>query len=119
VNISLVIGEFREDGLGRLFRPSVSCNSRPASASTIISGRYKISGLGTLLTGINFVTDDSENAATRYGLHAHAGLLLDGARNELAHCRGFSILTATFAMLLLDRYPRLSLLHGRWPGQTR
>src|SRR5258706_1437383 len=67
--------------------------------------------------GNKFRHDDSENAGTRYGLHAHAGLLLDGARNELAHCRGFSDPDSDIRDAAARSLSRLSLLHGRWPGQ--
>ena len=63
--------------------------------------------------GNQFRHHDPENARAGHGLHAHAGLLLDGARLEPDHCRGFSGADRDVRDAAARPLSRLSLLFGR------
>ena len=76
----------------------------PASASIIISGRIQISGIGTLLTGINLVTTILKMRAPGMSYLRMSMFCWTALATNLLIVAAFPILTATLAMLTLDRY---------------
>jgi cytochrome o ubiquinol oxidase subunit I len=103
VNISLVIGEFAQAGW-LVYPPLSELKFSPGVGVDYYLWALQISGVGTLLTGINFVTTILKVRApgmtyTRMPIFCWTAL----AANLLI-IAAFPILTATFAMLLLDRY---------------
>ena len=78
--------------------------TRPASASTIICGRSQISGVGTLLSGINLVTTILKMRAPGMTYMRMPMFCWTALASNLLIVAAFPILTATLAMLLLDRY---------------
>src|SRR5207244_2071284 len=69
----------------------------------------QVSGIGTLLTGINFVTTILKTRAPGMGYMRMPVFCWTALASNLLMVAPFPVLTATFAMLLLDRY--LVLLH--------
>ena len=103
VNMSLVIGEFAQTGW-LAYPPLSELKFSPGVGVDYYLWALQISGIGTLLTGINFVTTILKMRApgmtyTRMPIFCWTAL----AANLLI-VAAFPILTATFAMLLLDRY---------------
>jgi cytochrome o ubiquinol oxidase subunit 1 len=103
VNMSLVIGEFAQAGW-LVYPPLSELKFSPGVGVDYYLWALQISGVGTLLTGINFVTTILKIRApgmiyTRMPIFCWTAL----AANLLI-VAAFPILTATFAMLLLDRY---------------
>ena len=79
VNISLVVGEFARTGwlpYPPLSEPTYS----PGVGVDYYLWALQISGVGTLMTGINFVTTILKMRAPGHELPAHADVLLDRAR---------------------------------------
>ncbi len=103
VNLSLVIGEF--DKTGWLPYPPLSeLRYSPGVGVDYYCWALQISGIGTLMTGINFVTTILKLRApgmhyTRMPMFCWTAL----AANLLI-VAAFPVLTATLGMLLLDRY---------------
>src|SRR5579871_4292343 len=103
VNISLVIGEFARTGW-LPYPPLSELAYSPGVGVDYYLWALQISGMGTLLSGINLVTTILKMRApgmiyTRMPIFCWTAL----AANLLI-VAAFPILTATFAMLLLDRY---------------
>jgi cytochrome o ubiquinol oxidase subunit 1 len=103
INMSLVIGEFAQTGW-LVYPPLSELNFSPGVGVDYYLWAIQISGIGTLLTGINFVTTILKIRApgmtyTRMPIFCWTAL----AANLLI-VAAFPILTATLAMLLLDRY---------------
>ena len=103
VNVSLVVGEFARTGW-LAYPPLSELTYSPGVGVDYYLWSLQISGVGTLLTGVNFVT-------TILKLHAPGMTYMRMPMfcwTALASCllivAAFPILTATFAMLLLDRY---------------
>ncbi|MGA7541349.1 MAG: cytochrome o ubiquinol oxidase subunit I [Steroidobacteraceae bacterium] len=103
VNLSLVIGQF--DRTGWLpYPPLAELRYSPGVGVDYYCWAIQISGIGTLMTGINFVTTILKLRApgmhyTRMPMFCWTAL----AANLLI-VAAFPVLTATLAMLLLDRY---------------
>jgi len=103
INISLVVGEFSHVGW-LPFPPLSELTYSPGVGVDYYLWALQISGVGTLLTGVNFVTTILKLHApgmtymrmTMFCWTAFASMLLIVA--------AFPVLTATLAMLLLDRY---------------
>ena len=66
-----------------------------------------------LAGGNEFRHNHPENAGTGHGLYAHAGLLLDRACRQPAHCRGFSGPDRDARDAAARSLSRLSFLHAR------
>jgi cytochrome o ubiquinol oxidase subunit I len=103
VNLSLVIGEFAQAGW-LVYPPLSELKFSPGVGVDYYLWALQISGAGTLMTGINFVTTILKIRApgmiyTRMPIFCWTAL----AANLLI-VAAFPILTATLAMLLLDRY---------------
>ena len=112
INISLAVGEFAKNRLGRL--------SAAQRAAILARRRRRLLPVGAadlrhrhLADGNQFRHHDSENAGTRHGLYAHAGVLLDGACLEPAHRRGLSGPDRDLRDAAARPLSRLSFLHGR------
>ena len=74
------------------------------SASTITFGEFRSPGLGTLLSGVNFVTTIVKIARARHDHHADADLHLDGALHQHPDRRRLPGADRDLALLTLDRY---------------
>jgi len=103
VNISLVVGEFARTGW-LPFPPLSELRYSPGVGVDYYLWALQISGIGTLITGINFVTTILKIRApgmtyTRMPIFCWTSLA-----SNLLIVAAFPILTATLAMLLLDRY---------------
>jgi cytochrome o ubiquinol oxidase subunit 1 len=103
VNISLVVGEFARTGW-LPYPPLSELTYSPGVGVDYYLWSIQISGVGTLLTGVNFVTTLLKIHApgmtyTRMPIFCWTSL----AANLLI-VAAFPILTATLAMLQLDRY---------------
>ena len=103
VNISLVVGEFARTGW-LPYPPLSELAYSPGVGVDYYLWALQISGVGTLLTGVNFVT-------TVLKLHAPGMTYMrmpifcwTTLASNLLIVAAFPILTATLAMLLLDRY---------------
>jgi cytochrome o ubiquinol oxidase subunit 1 len=103
VNISLVVGEFARTGW-LPFPPLSEITYSPGVGVDYYLWSIQISGVGTVLTGVNFVT-------TVLKIHAPGMTYLrmpvfcwTALAANLLIVAAFPILTATLAMLLLDRY---------------
>ncbi|HJU15203.1 MAG TPA: cytochrome o ubiquinol oxidase subunit I [Stellaceae bacterium] len=103
INASLVIGNFARTGwMG--YPPLSELPFSPDVGVDYYLWSLQISGIGTLLTGVNFVTTILKLRApgmTYFRMPVFCWTAL--AANMLV-IAAFPILTATFAMLLLDRY---------------
>jgi cytochrome o ubiquinol oxidase subunit 1 len=103
VNVSLFVGEFARTGWlaypplsGTAFSPDVGVD--------YWLWALQISGVGTLLTGINFVTTILKLRAPGMGYSRMPIFCWTALASNLLIIAAFPILTATMAMLLLDRY---------------
>jgi len=103
VNVSLVVGEFSHTGW-LPFPPLSEATYSPGVGVDYYLWSLQISGVGTLLTGVNFVT-------TILKLHAPGMTYLrmpmfcwTSLAANLLIVAAFPVLTATLAMLILDRY---------------
>ena len=103
INLSLVIGNFARTGWmgypplsGLAFSPDVGVDYYLWS--------LQISGIGTLLTGVNFVTTILKMRAPGMTYMRMPVFCWTALASNLLIVAAFPILTATFVMLLLDRY---------------
>jgi cytochrome o ubiquinol oxidase subunit I len=103
VNVSLVVGEFAKTGW-LAYPPLSELTYSPGVGVDYYLWALQISGIGTLLSGVNLVT-------TVLKLHAPGMTYLrmpvfcwTTLASNLLIVAAFPILTATYAMLLLDRY---------------
>ena len=115
-NISLVVGEFAQDRLGRL--------SAAQRAAVLARRRRRLLSLGAADLRHRHAADrhqfrhhHPEDARAGHELHAHAGVLLDRARHEPADRRGLSGPDRDVRDAAARPLSRLPLLHGRRPGQ--
>jgi cytochrome o ubiquinol oxidase subunit 1 len=103
VNVSLVVGEFAKTGwLG--FPPLSEKAFSPGVGVDYYLVSLQISGIGTLLTGINFVTTILKMRAPGMSYMRMPVFCWTALASNLLIVAAFPVLTATFAMLLLDRY---------------
>jgi cytochrome o ubiquinol oxidase subunit I len=103
INSSLVVGEFARTGW-LPYSPLSELTYSPGVGVDYYLWALQISGVGTLLSGVNFVT-------TLLKIHAPGMTYLrmpmfcwTALASNLLIVAAFPILTATYAMLLLDRY---------------
>ena len=92
------------DRLARLSAAVASCNISPGVGVDYYLWALQISGVGTLLTGINFVTTILKTRAPGMSYMRMPVFCWTALASNLLIVAAFPILTATFAMLLLDRY---------------
>ncbi len=103
VNLSLFIGEFSQAGwMG--YPPLSELKFLPGVGVDYYLWALQISGIGTLLTGVNFVTTILKIRAPGMTLMRMPMFCWTALASNLLIVAAFPILTATFAMLLLDRY---------------
>ena len=102
-NISLVVGEFAKTGWVA-YPPLSELQFSPGVGVDYYLWSLQISGVGTLLTGINFVTTILKTRAPGMGYMRMPVFCWTALASNLMIVAVFPILTATFAMLLLDRY---------------
>jgi cytochrome o ubiquinol oxidase subunit 1 len=102
-NVSLVIGEFARTGWVA-YPPLSELQFSPGVGVDYYLWSLQISGIGTMLTGINFVTTILKTRATGMGYMRMPVFCWTALASNLIIVAAFPVLTATFAMLLLDRY---------------
>ena len=103
VNLSLVIGNFARPGwMG--YPPLSGLAFSPDVGPDYYLWSLQISGIGTLLTGVNFVTTILKLRAPGMTYFRMPVFCWTALAANLLIVAAFPILTATFVMLLLDRY---------------
>jgi cytochrome o ubiquinol oxidase subunit 1 len=102
-NVSLAIGEFARTGW-MAYPPLSELQFSPGVGVDYYLWSLQISGIGTLLTGINFVTTILKTRAPGMGYMRMPVFCWTALASNLMIVAVFPILTATLAMLLLDRY---------------
>jgi cytochrome o ubiquinol oxidase subunit 1 len=103
VNVSLVVGEFARTGW-LPYPPLSAITYSPGVGVDYYLWSLQISGVGTLLTGVNFVTTILKIHAPGMTYMRMPMFCWTALASSLLIVAAFPILTATFAMLLLDRY---------------
>ncbi len=103
VNISLLVGEFARTGW-LPFPPLSGITYSPGVGVDYYLWSLQISGVGTLLTGVNFVTTVLKIHAPGMTYMRMPVFCWTTLAANLMIVAAFPILTATLAMLLLDRY---------------
>jgi cytochrome o ubiquinol oxidase subunit 1 len=103
VNISLVIGEFARTGW-LPYPPLSELRYSPGVGVDYYDWALLISGVGTLMTGINFVTTILKIRAPGMSYLRMPMFCWTALAANLLIVAAFPILTATLAMLTLDRY---------------
>ena len=103
VNISLFIGEFARTGW-LPYPPLSELSYSPGVGVDYYLWALQISGVGTLLSGINLVTTVLKVRAPGMHYLRMPMFCWTTLASNLLIVAAFPILTATFAMLLLDRY---------------
>ena len=103
VNLSLVVGEFARTGW-LPFPPLSELKYSPGVGVDYYLWSLQISGIGTLMTGINFVTTILKMRAPGMNYMRMPVFCWTALASNLLIVAAFPILTATLAMLLLDRY---------------
>lgn len=103
INMSLVIGNFARTGwMG--YPPLSGLAFSPDVGVDYYLWALQISGIGTLLTGINFVTTILKLRTTGMTYFRMPIFCWTALAANLLIVAAFPVLTATFVMLLLDRY---------------
>ena len=103
VNISLVVGEFARTGW-LPYPPLSELRYSPGVGVDYYLWALQISGVGTLLTGINFVTTILKIRAPGMSYLRMPMFCWTALASNLLIVAAFPILTATLGMLTLDRY---------------
>ncbi len=103
VNVSLVIGEFARTGW-LAYPPLSELQFSPGVGVDYYLWALQIAGVGTLLAGINLVTTILKVRAPGMSYMRMPVFCWTALASNMLIVAAFPILTATFAMLLLDRY---------------
>jgi cytochrome o ubiquinol oxidase subunit I len=103
VNMSLVIGEFARTGW-LVYPPLSELRYSPGVGVDYYLWSLLISGTGTLMTGINFVTTILKMRAPGMSYTRMPMFTWTALAASLLIVAAFPVLTATLAMLTLDRY---------------
>src|SRR5512142_227309 len=103
VNLSLVIGEFARTGW-LAFPPLSELTYSPGVGVDYYAWSLQISGVGTLVAGINLVTTVLKLRTRGMELLRMPMFCWTTLASNLLIVAAFPILTATLAMLILDRY---------------
>ena len=103
VNMSLVIGEFARTGW-LPYPPLSELKYSPGVGVDYYLWSLQISGVGTLLSGVNLVTTILKMRAPGMSYLRMPMFCWTALASNLLIVAAFPILTATLAMLLLDRY---------------
>jgi len=102
VNISLLVGEFARTGW-LPYPPLSEITYSPGVGVDYYLWAVQISGIGTLLTGVNMITTVLKMRAPGMTLMRMPMFCWTTLASNLLIVAAFPILTATLAMLLLDR----------------
>jgi cytochrome o ubiquinol oxidase subunit 1 len=103
VNISLLVGEFARTGW-LAYPPLSELQFSPGVGVDYYLWALQIAGVGTLLSGINLVTTILKVRAPGMSYMRMPVFCWTALASNLLIVAAFPILTATFGMLLLDRY---------------
>jgi len=103
INISLVVGEFARTGW-LPFPPLSELQYSPGVGVDYYIWGLQISGVGTLMTGINFVTTILKMRAPGMSYVRMPMFCWTALATNLLIVAAFPVLTATLSMLALDRY---------------
>src|ERR1700689_4354207 len=103
VNISLAVGEFSKAGWVA-YPPLSELQYSPGVGVDYYLWALQISGVGTLMTGINFVATILKTRAPGMTYMRMPVFCWTSLAANLLIVAAFPVLTATMAMLLLDRY---------------
>ena len=103
VNISLVVGEFARTGW-LPYPPLSEITYSPGVGVDYYLWSLEISGIGTLLSGVNLVTTVLKMHAPGMTYMRMPMFCWTTLASNLLIIAAFPVLTATLAMLLLDRY---------------
>src|SRR3954454_2896359 len=103
VNISLVVGEFARTGW-LPYPPLSEATYSPGVGPDYYVWALQISGIGTLMSGINLVTTILKMRAPGMSYFRMPMFCWTALASNLLIVAAFPILTATLAMLALDRY---------------
>src|SRR3954465_15317651 len=103
VNVSLVVGEFARTGW-LAFPPLSELSYSPGVGVDYYAWSLEISGVGTLVAGINLVTTVLKLRTKGMNYLRMPMFCWTTLASNLLIVAAFPILTATLAMLLLDRY---------------
>ena len=103
VNLSLVIGEFSRTGW-LPYPPLSELTYSPGVGVDYYLWAIQISGVGALLTGVNLVTTVLKMRAPGMSYMRMPIFCWTALASNLLIVAAFPVLTATLAMLLLDRY---------------
>ncbi len=103
INVSLVVGEFARTGW-LPYPPLSELAYSPGVGVDYYLWAIQISGIGTLMTGINMVTTILKMRAPGMSYMRMPIFCWTSLASNLLIVAAFPILTATLAMLLLDRY---------------
>src|SRR5580692_8950969 len=103
VNLSLFIGEFAQTGW-LVYPPLSELQFSPGVGVDYYLWAIQIAGLGSLLTGINLTTTILKLRAPGMNYMRMPIFCWTALAANLLIVAAFPVLTATFAMLLLDRY---------------
>ena len=103
VNLSLVVGEFARTGW-LPYPPLSEATYLPGVGVDYYLWALQISGVGTLMTGINFVTTILKVRAPGMTYMRMPMFCWTALAANLLIIAAFPVLTATLAMLILDRY---------------
>ena len=103
VNLSLFVGEFARTGW-LAYPPLSELTYSPGVGVDYYLWSLQISGFGTLLSGINLTTTILKLRAPGMGYARMPIFCWTALAANLLIVAAFPVLTATFAMLLLDRY---------------
>jgi cytochrome o ubiquinol oxidase subunit 1 len=103
INLSLGVGEFARTGW-LAYPPLSELPFSPGVGVDYYLWSLQISGVGTLLSGVNLVTTILKMRAPGMRLSMMPVFTWTALASNMLIVAAFPILTATFAMLLLDRY---------------
>src|ERR1700761_7375239 len=103
VNLSLFVGEFARTGW-LAYPPLSEIAYSPGVGVDYYLWSLQISGLGTLLSGINLTTTILKLRAPGMGYMRMPVFCWTALASNLLIVAAFPVMTATFAMLILDRY---------------
>jgi cytochrome o ubiquinol oxidase subunit I len=103
VNLSLFVGEFARTGW-LAYPPLSELAYSPGVGVDYYLWSLQLSGIGTLLSGVNLTTTILKLRAPGMGYLRMPIFCWTALASNLLIVAAFPVLTATFAMLLLDRY---------------
>ena len=103
INISLFVGDFAKTGWVA-YPPLSELQFSPGVGVDYYLWSLQLSGIGTLMAGVNFVTTILKMRAPGMSYMRMPVFCWTSLATNLLIVAAFPVLTATFAMLLLDRY---------------